>query len=226
MGFVEEATEAAVETRELGGLSVVAAVRPVAVDLARACPAVFDLAVAVDMDEIPPELDGRWVEVEDSLLALLMLAGADGVWRVEGALPKGFAAAAVFSAVVGVGRLVAAGPFLLERTPGNGLPAPDIGGVEVVIVDDALVGFVVRANRVLAEVEAVVVAERVKGLTCGSRLGDALLGSLAGADGNLFSFWFVGPALTGAGLRRDRVRLKPEVDDMANNDTKRLVRPT
>jgi len=188
VGFVEDATEAAVETRELGGLRVVAAVRPVAVDLARACPAGFDLAVAVDMDEMPPELDGRWAEVEDSLLTLLMLAGTEGAWRVEGALPRGFAATAAFSAGVGVERRVAAGPFLLERIPGKGLPAPVIGGVEVVIVDDVLVGFVVRANRVLAEVEAVVVAERVKGLTCGSRLGDALLGSLAGAEVSLFSF--------------------------------------
>jgi hypothetical protein len=216
VGFVEDATEAAVETRELGGLRVVAAVRPVAVDLALACPAVFDLAVAVDVDETPPELDGRGVGAEDSRLALLMLVDAEGAWRTEGALPKGFAAAAVFSAVVGVGvrRLVGGGPFLLERIPGKGLPPPVIGGVDEVMVD-VLVGFVAR-GRVLADVEAVVVADRVKGLTCGRRLGDALLGSLVGAEVALFSFWFEVPALMVAGLRKDRVRLRPEVDDIVN----------
>lgn len=224
VGFVETVDEAAFETRELGGLRVVAAVRPVAVDLARECPSVLGLESVVDVDETPPELDGLRVGAADSLLTLLMLADAEGAWRAVGVLPRGLAAAAVFSAVVGLARLVVARPFLLGRIPDNG-GLLVVGAGAAVDAVEVLVWFVARA-RALAVVETVVVADRVRGLTCGRRLDDDFPASLEDGGGAnlLFSFWFVLPALLVAGLRSDRVRLKPEVDDMVNN--KRLARST
>lgn len=99
---------------------------------------------------------------------------------MDGALPSVFGGA--FSVAVEVVRRVAVVVVvggLLEKIPDKGLPDA------VVIADVAELFALVRAAAD-AEVAAVAVLDRVKGLICGSRLGDVVTASfLAEAT----SFW-------------------------------------
>lgn len=234
------------------GRSVVAAVRLVTADRARAWPACRGadadvcrgllLAVVVGDDGPPPPPlpDGFLDRADDGAAEVASDAAAaealvflcccccccvvvvvvvvlnGGSFRVEGALPRGFVAAAVVVAVVclpllfspvvvGIARRPVA--VLPENTPESGLLLP----VPVVVLD-------ARARPAAAdeEEEDVVVAERVSGFT-GSRLGDVFRSSLraAAAAAAAAEFAFAPPfgppgsLPLFAGCRSDRVRLSP-----------------
>lgn len=195
---------------EAGGRSVVAAVRAVAVLLARACPRGRGFGVVDEGN--PPEEVGRGVLPEGLLLltAVVVEACCVGTWRIDGARPKGLEGG--FSGFIGlVRRVVFAADVLPEKIPVSGLP-------EAVVVLFTLLAALLRAAAD-ADVVPAVVPERVKGLIWGNRLGDALPLSFLVAGASFWLGWF----LDVAGWRRERARLSPVEEDMTMGRARWIV---
>jgi hypothetical protein len=242
---VEVEVEAAV--CEEGGLSVVADVRAVAVDLGRPWP-----VVACDK---PAGSLLLFAAVGANIVVVVVVVAVEGgAWRIEGARPKGFGAAVVlllFSSPVDVGlaRRAADAVVLPEKTPESGrllgagfvivvggvvaaavlsgaavdvapgrrfeaavekMPESGRRDVVVVVVVDEAEG---RARVAADDVAEAVVADRVNGLICGSRLGDVFLVAALplGFESVMEE---VALMLVLAGWRSDRVRPSPVEEDM------------
>lgn len=157
---------------EVGGRRVVAAVSVVAVAVlfARACPRTRGLGGA-EGDGRPLEDVGR-VAVAETFLFASPGVCCEVVCRTDGALPNGLDEGAV-SVAVGLLRLVVVAPGLPEKMPDKGLPEAVVA-VDVAAVAAALLAALLRAAAD-ADGAVVVVADRVRGLTWGSRLGDTVL---------------------------------------------------
>jgi hypothetical protein len=156
-------------------------------------------------DGMPPEDEGRgaaWLLLGAGTLRAAPVAAEDvdvdevldAAWRVDcvdGVLPKGFVDVVVIVVLL-VGAVVVEGALVVGLTRRLLEKMPDKGRLDVVVVA-AAAGFAVPAVTELvallwaaaeldvdvdADADAEEVARRVRGLACGSRLGDWLPGSM------------------------------------------------